>query len=196
MNDELKGPQMNEHMNIVMAKDGNPDAFRQLYEEHGARIFRIAYRHTGSRSDAEDIMQVTFVKAFKNIHTFRANPKNRFSSWLNTICINHTLDHLRKQKRTRQHDQVSLSDVLQGIQSRNHSPEDKAESKQIGQHIQKALSSLPPKQHLIFEMRYSQHMDIKNIAQTLRCSQSNVKTHISRALKKLQKTLEPIWRKP
>lgn len=196
MNDELKGPQMNEHMNIVMAKDGNPDAFRQLYEEHGARIFRIAYRHTGSQSDAEDIMQETFIKAFKHIHTFRANPKNRFSPWLNTICINYTLDHFRKQRRTHQHDQVPLSDVLQGIQSWNHSPEDKMESKQIGQHIHKALSCLPPKQHLIFEMRYSQHMDIKNIAQTLRCSQSTVKTHISRTLKKLRKTLEPIWRNP
>lgn len=196
MNDELKGPQMNEHMNIIMAKDGNPDAFRQLYEEHGERIFRIAYRYTGSQSDAEDIMQETFIKAFKNIHTFRANPKNRFSSWLNTICINYTLDHLRRQRRRRRHDQVSLSEILQGIQSPNHSPEDEAESKQMGQHINNTLSALPPKQHLIFEMRYSQHMDIKNIAQTLRCSQSNVKTQISRALKTLRKTLEPIWRNP
>ena len=187
---------MNEHMNIIMAKDGNPDAFRQLYEEHGERIFRIAYRYTGSQSDAEDIMQETFIKAFKNIHTFRANPKNRFSSWLNTICINYTLDHLRRQRRRRRHDQVSLSEILQGIQSPNHSPEDEAESKQMGQHINNTLSALPPKQHLIFEMRYSQHMDIKNIAQTLRCSQSNVKTQISRALKTLRKTLEPIWRNP
>ncbi len=179
-----------------MAKDGNPDAFHKLYKEHGARIFRIAYRHTGSRSDAEDIMQETFIKAFKHIHAFRANPKNRFSSWLNTICINFTLDHLRKQKRTHRHDQVSLSDILQGIRSRNHSPEDEAASKQMGRHINHALSALPPKQHLIFEMRYNQHMDIKDIAQTLRCSQSNVKTQISRALKKLRKTLEPIWRNP
>jgi RNA polymerase sigma-70 factor (ECF subfamily) len=81
MNDERKGPQMNEHMNIVMAKDGNPDAFRELYEVHGARIFGIAFRYTGSQSDAEDIMQETFIKAFKNIHTFHSNPKNSFSSW-------------------------------------------------------------------------------------------------------------------
>jgi len=194
MNDERKGPQMNEHMNIVMAKDGNHDALHQLYKENGNRIFRIAFRYTRSQSDAEDIMQETFIKAFKNIHTFHSNPKNSFSSWLNTICINCALDHLRKQRRRHQHDQVSLSDILLGIQSPNHSPEDKAESKQIGQHIKNALSALPPKQHLIFEMRYSQHMDIKNIAQTLRCSQSNVKTQISRALKKLRKTLEPIWR--
>ena len=196
MNDELKEPQMNEHMNIVMAKDGNPDAIHKLYKENGDRIFRIAFRYTRSQSDAEDIMQETFIKAFKNIHTFHPNLKNSFPSWLNTICINCTLDHLRKQKRTHHHDQVSLSDILQGIQSRNHSPEDKAESKQIGQHINNVLSCLPPKQQLIFEMRYSQYMDIKNIAQTLRCSQSNVKTHISRTLKKLRKTLEPIWRNP
>ncbi|MBD3413087.1 MAG: sigma-70 family RNA polymerase sigma factor [Candidatus Aminicenantes bacterium] len=196
MNDEPKGPHMNDHMNIIMAKDGNPEAFSQLYREHGERIFRIAYRYTRSQSDAEDILQETFIKAFKNIHTLRVNPKNRFSSWLNTICINYTLDHLRKQRRKKRHSQVSLSDVLQVIQSSDHSPVDKMESKQVGQHIHNALSSLSPKQHLIFEMRYSQHMDIKNIAQTLQCSQSNVKTHISRALKKLRKTLEPIWRKP
>lgn len=196
MNDELKGPQMSEHMNVIRAKQGNANAFRQLYEEHGERIFRIALRHTTSRPDAEDIMQNTFIKAFKNIHTFRSNPNHSFSSWLNTICINCSLDHFRKQRRRHRHDQVPLSDIIQRIQSQNLSPEDKMERKQIDSHIQIAMSTLPPKQHLIFEMRYSQHMDIKNIAQTLRCSQSNVKTQISRALIKLRKTLEPIWRKP
>ncbi|MBN1270920.1 MAG: sigma-70 family RNA polymerase sigma factor [Candidatus Aminicenantes bacterium] len=196
MNEDKKAPQMNEHMNIMLAKEGNPEAFRQLYDRHGDRIYRIAYRQTGSRADAEDIMQDTFIKAFKSLRTFRFSPEHTFSSWINTICLNCALDHFRKQRRKHRHDQLSLSDMPQELPSANPSPEDSTEQKQVGESIRRALSILSPKQRLVFEMRFTQHMDIKDIAQTLRCSQSNVKTQIFRAQRKLRKILEPVWGKP
>lgn len=187
---------MNEHMNIILAKEGNPEAFRRLYDLHGDRIYRLAYRQTGSRTDAEDIMQETFIKAFKNIRSYRFSPEHRFSSWLNTICINCSLDLFRKQRRKHRHGQVSLSEMTQELPSGNPSPEDRAEKKQAGESIRRAMFILSPKQRLVFEMRFTQHLDIKDIAQTLRCSQSNVKTQIFRAQKKLRKILEPVWGKP
>jgi RNA polymerase sigma-70 factor, ECF subfamily len=187
---------MNETVNVMLAKEGNPDAFRSLYQEHGDRIYQIAFRHTKSQADAEDIMQNTFIKAYRKIHTFRFDRSQSFNGWLNTICFNCTMDFFRKQKRRHRTDQISLEDAFKVPYSGNPGPEKQAESGQAAADIQDALSVLTPKQRLIFEMRYFQHMDIKSIAQILKCSQSNIKTHSVRALAKLKKTLEPVWGKP
>ena len=65
----------------------------------------------------------------------------------------------------------------------------------MGKIIQDSLQSLSPRQRIIFDMRFSQHMDVRDIAECLRCSQSNVKTQLFRSLRKLRKVLVPIWRK-
>lgn len=196
MNDEKKALQMNENMTVILAKEGQPDALRQIYQQHGGRIYRLAFSHTGSKPDAEDIMQETFMKAFKNIRTFKFHISPSFSSWLNTICLNCTIDHLRSQRRKYRNAHVPLYELSRELHSHNPSPEDTAQREQAADRIRQALAILPAKQRLIFEMRYHQHMDIKDIAESLQCSQSNVKTHIFRALRKLRKIMGPIWGKP
>lgn len=187
---------MKQDVTVILAKEGHPDAFRRLYEENGRRIYRLAFRHTQSQQDAEDIMQETFIKAFKHIHTFNFKLSNSFSAWLNTICLNCTIDHFRRQRSKHQHRQVSLTDLYSELQTHNPSPEKTLETGQAAEHIRDALAVLPPKQRLIFEMRYHQQIPIKDIASDLQCSQSTVKTQIFRAQRRLRKTLEPIWGKP
>jgi len=58
---------MNSDTVILLAKEGNKNAFRNLYESNYQMIYRLAYRYTKSPQDAEDVMQETFIKAFKNI---------------------------------------------------------------------------------------------------------------------------------
>ena len=186
---------MNENMTVILAKEGQPDAIRQIFQQYGMRIYRLAFQHTGSKPDAEDIMQETFVKAFKNLHTFKFHISPSFSSWLNTICLNCTIDHLRSQRSKRRNAHIPLYELSQELHSRNPSPEDTVQKEQAVRRIRQALAVLPARQRLIFEMRYHQHMDIKDIAESLRCSQSNVKTHIFRALRKLRKIMGPIWGK-
>lgn len=184
---------MNEDMLVILAREGKPEAFRRLYDLHWDRIFRIAFRQTRSRPDAEDIMQETFVKAFKRIHTYRFDKGAGFAGWLNTICLNCAIDFLRRQRRRHRDRQVSLEDLRHELQSHNPSPEDSAVRSQAAGRIRRAMDVLSPRQRLIFEMRYLQHMDIREISENLSCSQSNVKTQIIRALAKLRKTLEPVW---
>ena len=90
---------MQEEMIILLAKEGHEEAFRQLYENHREQIYRLAYRYTKSQQDAEDIMQETFIKAFKKIRSFQFVNNSTFSSWVSRICINHSISFLRKQKR-------------------------------------------------------------------------------------------------
>ena len=187
---------MNEEQTILLAREGCTDAFHRLYDSHWERIWRIALRYTSSGPDAEDIMQDTFVKAYEKMHTYRFSPTSSFSSWLNTICLNCTMDYFRRRKRRRGDRHVSLDDLVLEPASSFPGPDRAVEERQTGEKILESLHTLSARQRIIFDMRYNQHMAIRDIAECLRCSTSNVKTQIFRSLQKLRKTLKPVWGKP
>jgi RNA polymerase sigma factor (sigma-70 family) len=187
---------MKEEQTILLAREGSLDAFHELYKSHWARTWRIALRYTGSGPDAEDIMQETFIRAFEKLHTYRFHKQTTFASWLNTICINCTMDFLRRKKRKQHHRHLSIEDLSVDLVSSNPTPAQSVEIKQIGTKIQESLKCLSLRQRIIFDMRFNQQMDIRDIAECLKCSTSTIKTQIFRSLQKLRKTLEPIWGKP
>jgi len=196
MNDELKAPHiMNEEQTLQLAKDGSLDAFHSLYQSHWQRIWRIALRYTRADTDAEDIMQETFIRAFEKMHTYNVHSASPFAAWLNTICLNCTMDFLRRRKSRQRDKHLSIGDLSVEPASSNPLPEQIAEGKQTGEIIQESLQSLSPSQRIIFDMRFNQHMDIRDIAECLRCSPSNVKTQLFRSMRKLRKILVPIWGK-
>jgi len=185
---------INEEQTILLAREGSMDAFHQLYQNHWERIWRMALRYSNSKADAEDIMQDTFINAFKKFHTYKFHLSSSFASWLNTICLNCTIDFFRQQKSKHRHKHFSLHSLIKEPMSSNPSPSHIVEEKEAGKKIQECLQILSPRQRIIFEMRFNQHMDIRDIAECLRCSTSNVKTQVFRSLQKLRKILEPIWR--
>jgi len=186
---------MNEDVIILLAKQGQEDAFRQLYEAHREKIYRTAFRYTKNQQDAEDIMHETFIKAFRKIDTFDFQLNASFSSWLYRICIHSAIELLRKRKRRKTPQTDSLSDLANDPEAVQPSPEKSAVINQTIYKLKHALHVLSPKQMVIFDMRYSQHMDIKEIAKHLNCSESTVKTQHLRAVSKLRKHLEPLWGK-
>jgi len=197
MKDELKAPQMmNEEQTIIQAREGSLDAFHRIYQDHWERIWRIALRYTGSVTDAEDIVQETFIRAFEKMHTYKFHRSASFDAWLNTICFNCTMDFFRHWKRKQRDKHLSFGDLPVEPASSNPSPDQEVEEKQAERKIQESLQFLSPRQRIIFDMRFNQQLDIREIAQCLRCSTSNIKTQIFRLLRKLRKTLEPIWGKP
>jgi RNA polymerase sigma-70 factor (ECF subfamily) len=182
---------MKEEMIILLAKEGHEEAFRQLFEMHKEKIYQMAYRYTKSQQDAEDILQETFIKAFKKIKSFQFKNNASFSSWLIRICINLSISYLRKQKRKAA---LPLSELKNEPVSKKQLPEDETQLKQVFQFLQKALKKLSPAQQIIFDLRHSQHKKIKEIAECMNCSESNIKTQLFRSVAKLKKELGPIWR--
>src|SRR3569832_2774964 len=91
---------------VSRARSGDADAFRGLVEQHSRSIFRVAYRMTANEHDADDVVQETFLRAYRQIDRFeeRAN----FSTWLHRIAINCALDLLRARSR---HDKQYGGDV-------------------------------------------------------------------------------------
>jgi RNA polymerase sigma-70 factor (ECF subfamily) len=184
---------MPSEIDIILAKEGDREAFRRLYEEHRERVFRTAYRYTESRQDAEDILQETFIKAFARIRTFDPRISPNFSSWLAAICVNTALDNLRRRLRRMDSSHISLADVPAEILAGEASPEATVVRSLAVERIRETLRILSQGQRAIFDMRFTEHLDVKEIAAALDCSESNVKTQLARALAKLRKTLEPEW---
>lgn len=184
----------NDEMVILLAKEGKESAFRELYENNYVMIFRLAFRYTKSQQDSEDIMQETFIKAFRGIKSFDFNVSANFSAWLYQVGLRCTLDYLRKRKRRKIGQTESLSDIPAEPQAQDSSPEKLAIASQTIVQVKNVLHTLPPKQRLIFDLRHQQHMAIKEIAEHLQCSQSTVKTQLQRAVSKLRQHLEPLWR--
>lgn len=187
---------MNENATILQAKEGNKDAFRRLYEEHRERIFRLAYRYTRSAQDAEDVMQETFIKAFKGISSFDPGADANFPAWISKIGVHCAIEHLRRTKSRKGGDHISLSDLPHELEAGDPEPDRAVAAVRAWESIQAAQRRLPPRQRVIFDMRYREHLDIKEIAARMDCGESNVKTQLSRAVVKLRKQLEPAWGKP
>src|SRR5258706_4243277 len=84
---------------VARARDGDDDAFRELVARHGRNVFRLSYRLTGNEEDAEDVVQESFLKAYRSLPRFEG--KSEFGSWLYRITTNCALDAIRRRERLR-----------------------------------------------------------------------------------------------
>src|SRR5512132_6027 len=82
---------------IARARTGDPEAFRELVERHSRAVFRVAYRITGRVEDAEDVVQETFLKAYRQLDRFEARANLR--TWLHRIATNCAVDLLRARPK-------------------------------------------------------------------------------------------------
>jgi RNA polymerase sigma-70 factor (ECF subfamily) len=189
-------PEMNtnDKLLILLAKQGNDSAFRELYETNYEMIYRLAYRYVKFQPDAEDILQETFIKAFKAIQKFDFNISSNFSAWIYQICVRCSYDYYRKRKKRKSDQTASLSDFYTEPEAQNSSPEKLAISNQTIQQVKNAMNVLSPKQRIIFELRHLQHNALKEIADRMQISPSTVKKQLERAVAKLRIQLEPLWR--
>ncbi len=184
---------MGEDLTILLAKEGRREAFQELYEAHREGVFRQAFRYVRSPQDAEDVMQETFIRAFRNIGRFDLRGASSFPAWLGTIGARCAIEHLRRNKRRMRDAHVSMSDVTREPASNDPSPERLAFAGRAMSDLAEAARRLSPAQQVIFDMRHRQHLDVKEIAARLGRSESNIKTQLARSTAKLRKCLEPVW---
>lgn len=178
------------------ARQGDQNAFRVLVERHSHAIFRLAYRMTGNEHDAEDVVQETFLRAYKQIQKF--DGRAAFGTWLYRICANCSLDLIRARKN-RKEDQASgvreehTTGWLDRIAAREPSPERLTQSGQIAELIEPALETLTETERAAFVLRHYEGCDIDEIARTLGVRNNAAKHSVFRAVQKLRRALEPAW---
>jgi RNA polymerase sigma-70 factor (ECF subfamily) len=176
---------------VVRALEGDDETFRVLVERHSRSAFRLAYRMTGNEQDAEDVVQESFLRAYRQLGTFehRAN----FGTWLYRIVANCSVDLMRaKQAR---HD-IARGDTLDEAVAlptpdvRN--PERLAHSGDIQRRVADALSDLSPLERAAFTLRHYEGRSIEEISKALGLRTSAAKHSVFRAVKKLRVALEPL----
>jgi len=177
-----------------MAAKGNLQAQSELYTKHKDKIFSIAYFYTKNREDAEEILQTTFIQAFKWIRKKSFEGDTHFSSWLQRVCINTSINQLRRQGKKRS---ISMEDLsLERARTSNPDslPENIALHRQIINKIDNFLDKCSSRQRMIFVLRYYQHNTTSEISHLLKCSEGNVKSQLFHLTAKLRKSMDPVWR--
>jgi RNA polymerase sigma-70 factor (ECF subfamily) len=184
---------------VAQVLAGDQDAFRVLVDRHSRNIFRLAYRMTGIEQDAEDVVQETFLRAYRKLGQFES--RSNFGTWLYRVTVNCALDYLRQRERRDKEIRVApasgsdgqeTQDAMLNVPSGEPSPERVVESAEVGRKLASALAELSPRERTAFVLRHFEGMSIGEIAGILGLRQSATKNTVFRAVKKLRQALEPL----
>jgi RNA polymerase sigma-70 factor (ECF subfamily) len=183
---------------VAEARAGSADAFRVLVERHSRQVFRLAFRMTGNEHDAEDLVQETFLRACKQLHSY--DGRASFATWLYRIASNCSVDLLRS-RQSRQRRIVDLApdlrdsgDPLESFPTKSPSPETLSMGADITRLLTPAMRQLSEKERAAFVLRHYEGLSIEEISQALNIRQSAAKHSIFRAVQKLRRVLEPAFR--
>ena len=161
---------MDEAALIRAAQGGDRVAFEQLVRAYDQSVLRLAYNLLRSTEDASDIYQETFLRVFRNLHSFRFDCS--FHTWLYRIVTNLCLDHLRKRKVRKE--ESTMVPTAEGPVDRmdtvaeervDGNPQRNLLSGELKVKIQEVLESLTPRERMVFEMRHYQGMRLRAIGE-------------------------------
>lgn len=162
-----------------------PPGWEQIVTEHSARVYRLAYRLTGNRYDAEDLTQETFVRVFRSLSTYTPGT---FEGWLHRITTNLFLDMVRRRNRIRMD---ALGDNAEQIPGREGpgSPERGFEHANLDHDVQRALDALSPEFRAAVVLCDIEGLSYEEIAVTLGIKLGTVRSRIHRARAQLRDAL-------
>ena len=167
------------------------EAFGELYERHRERVFRIAFRFVGNKSDALDLCQDVFVKAFDALPTFKGHA--RFATWLTRIAANTCVDHCR-QVQVRKAGELDPETVKADMRVPGHkaTPEPAAalEREELRVALGAAIAQLSPEHREVFLLHAVEGMTYDAIAAEVGCPIGTVMSRLHYARKRLQALLE------
>src|SRR5262245_794660 len=178
---------------VALARDGDSEAFRGLVERHSRAVFRLAHRMTGSPQDAEDVVQETFLRAYKQLSRFES--RANFGTWLHRIAVNCSIDLIRA--RPHREAGAGAADLEQfGAVDRGEtapsSPERLMLSTEVQERINGAMSALSSMERAAFTLRHFEGQSIDEISRALGLKTNATKHSIFRAVRKMRTALEPL----
>ena len=178
---------------VARAKAGDRDGFRILVDRHSRTVFRLAFRMTSNEQDAEDVVQETFLKAFRQLNHYEA--RSSFGTWLYRIAANCSLDLVRSRRRhDEQHDSSGPGeeDLMLRIPASSPQPDRLAMSGEVGERVHEALAGLTSRERIAFVLRHFEGQSIEEIGSALGLNTNSTKNSIFRAVQKLRRELEPL----
>jgi RNA polymerase sigma-70 factor (ECF subfamily) len=174
---------------------GETEAFRVLVDRYSRKVFRLAYRMTRNEQDAEDVVQETFLRAYRRLKQFES--RSSFGTWIFRIAVNAALDLTRKLGRYGQAEQPMIgnegdAEPLDQVPTSEPAPDRLLLSGELKHKVEGVLDSLSPQVRTAFVLRHYEGMAIEEIGSVLGLKASATKNSIYRAVQKLRKELEPL----
>ncbi|MBZ9959855.1 MULTISPECIES: RNA polymerase sigma factor [unclassified Mesorhizobium] len=170
----------------ALARDS--DAFRKIMKLNNQRLYRLARGMVRNDSEAEDIVQEAYVRAFTNLGTYRGDAS--LSTWLSRIVINEALGRLRKGRRTVAMPENPEAQIIRFPLNPSDDPERTMAQRQILGLVERATDSLPDAYRAVFVARVIEGLSIEETADLLGVRPETVKTRLHRARALLRKALD------
>ena len=190
-----KTPDYTDEELIKNFQEGDEEAFDLIVHRYKDQLLNFAFRFLGNTEEAEDVVQETFLRLYRNKHAYRRIAK--FSTWIYTIASNLAKTELRKRKRRKL---VSISDL--GYDEKEFEIEDEAANTEAhtdtvlhDKVIQKAINELPPRFREVIILRDIQELSYEEVGKILKIPLGTVKSRVNRARLKLQAKLQDIVEK-
>lgn len=191
---------MNDNVNKVEAEGfslkalvaGDPEEFSRLVDTYSGKIYRLAIKMLNQQQDAEDILQETFLKAYKGLKSF--DGRSKLSTWLFRIATNEALMMIRRKHP----DFVSIDEPIETDEGEKEPleivdwcclPEDELLSTETRQKLDAAVQKLPQSLKVVFLLRDIDDLSTHETAEVLGLSDTAVKTRLSRARLRLREEL-------
>jgi RNA polymerase sigma-70 factor (ECF subfamily) len=180
---------------VVLARCKHEGATRAIMQRYNQRLFRVARSVAHSDSEAEDIVQESYVRAFTHLETFRGEAQ--LSTWLTRIALNEALGRKRRQRNTTGMDDIDselgqdgTGESMFSIVQIPKNPETELGRQEVRSLLERAVDTLPDPFRSVFILRDIEGMSTEQVAACLELKEATVKTRLHRAHRLLRATLE------
>jgi RNA polymerase sigma factor, sigma-70 family len=177
---------------VKRALKGDQHAFVDIVDLYQDKLYHMAYRMLYNRQEAEDVVQDTFLRVYRNLD--RYDDSMKFSTWIYRIATNLCIDRLRRRRPTYSLDAESTDheglDGYSVMPSDDRTPESEILLSETQRIIRQAIENLPAKYKTVMVLRYLQDMSLQEISDVMDMPVTTIKTRVHRGREFLRKRLE------
>ncbi|HAU65938.1 MAG: RNA polymerase sigma-70 factor, ECF subfamily [Candidatus Uhrbacteria bacterium GW2011_GWF2_39_13] len=175
---------------LIVQAQSDPEAFGRLYDTYYQPVFGFMYNRTGNVELAKDLTSETFFQSLKNLHRYKPRKGIAFKSWFFAIAVAQVANYYRNRSK---YLEITTDEAPELISREDFRPdiaykigEDTQELEVQIELLRNMMKKLNQRQQTILTLRFFSHMTIPEIAATIGMKEGTIKSHIHRALKKLQ----------
>lgn len=181
--------QLTDNQIIEAVISGNTPLYELIVRRWNPYLYKIGRSYSYSHEDTQDLMQDTYVDAFKNLSKFEG--RSSFKTWISRIMLNNCYRKKQKLSYTNEIAQETLNETMKPMfNNTNNDARDQANSRELGGIIERSLEQIPESYRMVFSLREMNGYNVAETAAILDISESNVKTRLSRAKSMLREAIE------
>ena len=167
---------------------GEKSAFEQIVRKYNADLYKVGRSYNFSHEDSQDLMQDTFIAAYKNLSQFRGN--SSLKTWIIRIMLNNCFHKKQKAGYKSETSREIHENARPMFGSTHNDTNHQVQNRELGRMIEQALAEIPADYRMVFSLREINGLNVAETAGLLQISESNVKVRLNRARAMLRNAIE------